>query len=302
MNRSGQGTTPPGRRVISASRRTDLPAHFPEWLAEAVTAGRAVVLGPSGRSRVADLRPEAVHTFVLWSKDFAGLLEDRHRLRSLLGQYDQVYLLLTITGLGGTSIERGVPPAAAVLEQAGPLVDLAGNPRRVSLRFDPVVHWTEAGRVRSNLGFFETLAARAAALGIVDVRISFAQWYGKAVRRASRLGFEFVDPEPEAKLESARGLADIARGAGINLLSCSQEFLTAVPGIRASGCIDGRLLSELHPHREPASLVKDKSQRAECGCTESLDIGSYTQSCPHACVYCYANAGSAAKTIPPPRH
>ncbi|MCK4557835.1 MAG: DUF1848 family protein [Candidatus Aminicenantes bacterium] len=30
-------------------------------------------------------------------------------------------------------------------------------------------------------------------------------------------------------------------------------------------------------------------QRAECRCTESIDIGSYTQSCPHSCLYCYAN-------------
>ncbi len=282
--------TPDARRVISASRRTDLAAHFPEWLAEALSAGRAAVLGPSGRSRVVDLRPEAVHTFVLWSKDFAGLLQDRHGLRCLLGRYDQLYFLLTVTGLGGTAIERGVPPAGDVLEQAGPLVELAGHPRRVSLRFDPVVHWEEGGGVRSNLAFFEELARRAAALGIADIRFSFAQWYGKAVRRASRLGFEFVDPEPEAKLEAARGLAEIARRSGLNLLSCSQEFLAAVPGIRPSACIDGRLLAELHPRHEPVSTVKDKSQRAECGCTESIDIGSYTQSCPHACIYCYANA------------
>lgn len=293
LKRTCQGTAPRARKVISASRRTDLAAHFPEWLAEALSAGRAVVLGPSGRSRAVDLRPEAVHTLVLWSKDFSGLLEDRHRLRSLLGRYDQLYFLLTITGLAGTSVERGVPPASAVLEQAGPLVEWAGHPRRVSLRFDPVVHWREDGSVCSNLAFFETLAPRAAALGITDIRFSFAQWYGKAARRASRLGFEFVDPEPEDKLEAARALAEVARLSGLNLLSCSQEFLTAAPGVRPSACIDGRLLAELHPRHEPASTIKDKSQRAECGCTESIDIGSYTQSCPHACVYCYANARSA---------
>ncbi|MDH4198294.1 MAG: DUF1848 domain-containing protein, partial [Candidatus Aminicenantes bacterium] len=27
----------------------------------------------------------------------------------------------------------------------------------------------------------------------------------------------------------------------------------------------------------------------DCLCTESVDIGSYAQSCPHSCVYCYAN-------------
>jgi hypothetical protein len=297
MNLSGtcQGTSPGPRRVISASRRTDLAARFPEWLAGVLAAGEASVLGPRGRSRVVDLRPEAVHTLALWSKDFAGVLGDRNGLRGLLRRYDQAYFLLTITGLGGTPVERGVPPPASVLEQVGPLVELAGHPRRVSLRFDPVVHWKEPGGVRSNLDFFPTLARRAAALGVVDVRFSFAQWYGKAVRRADRLHFPFVDPEAEAKIEEARGLAAIAAGLKLNLYSCSQDFLTAVPGVLPSACLDGRLLEELHPRRLPASRLKDKSQRAECRCTESVDIGSYAQSCPHACLYCYASAGITDK-------
>ncbi len=28
--------------------------------------------------------------------------------------------------------------------------------------------------------------------------------------------------------------------------------------------------------------------REGCGCTESTDIGAY-DSCPHGCIYCYAN-------------
>jgi DNA repair photolyase len=35
-------------------------------------------------------------------------------------------------------------------------------------------------------------------------------------------------------------------------------------------------------------LAKDKNQRLECGCVESVDIGAYN-SCAHGCVYCYAN-------------
>lgn len=276
------------RRVISASRRTDLPARFPEWLAAAVSAEKAEVLGPSGRTFIADLCPRSVHTFVLWSKDYSALLEDRSPLRALLGRYDQLYFHLTITGLGGSRIEPGAPPSEAVLGQVGRLVELAGHPRRVSLRFDPVVFWREAGRLKTNISFFETLAARAASRGIVDIRFSFAQWYGKARRRAVRRGFDFVDPPLEEKLEAARGLAKTAAGFGLNLWSCSQNFLTGVPGVRASSCIDGPLLQELHPGRLPVSRVKDGSQRPECGCTESVDIGSYTQFCPHACVYCYA--------------
>ncbi len=81
----------------------------------------------------------------------------------------------------------------------------------------------------------------------------------------------------------------VASAFGLKLFSCSQDFLAEVPGIEPSSCIDGRLLQSLHPGGEPVSLAKDKTQRLECRCTESVDIGSYTQSCPHSCLYCYAN-------------
>jgi hypothetical protein len=277
--------------VISASRRTDLIASFPEWLSAALRDRRARVLGPSGRAYTVDLSPGAVHTLVLWSKDLAHLVGNAHGLRDLIAAYDQVYIHLTITGLGGTEVEPGVPGFREVLAQLAACVALAGHPLRVSVRFDPVLHWEESGSVRSNLPFFPEIAAAAGAQGIRDVRVSFAQWYGKSKRRALARGFPFVDPPDEEKRERAAELAETAAAYGLVLHACSQPALAGIPGITASRCIDGALLGSLHPGGEPASQGKDRGQRADCLCTESKDIGSYTQACPHGCVYCYANSG-----------
>ena len=277
--------------VISASRRTDLIAFFPDWLAAALRSRRARVLGPRGRIREVSLAPEEVHTVVLWSKDFSNLLRNALGLRDLLAAYGQLYLHFTVTGLGGTDLEPGVAPADVALSQLEGLVEVVGDPRRVSLRVDPIVFWREGAAVRSNLAFVETAARRAAEAGLVDLRFSIAQWYTKAKNRAARRRFPFVDPADEKKFRAALTVAAAAEAHGLTLSVCSQAFVAAGAGIRPSACIDGRRLSDLHPRQEPAVLRKDRTQRPDCLCTESVDIGSYAQSCPHSCVYCYANPG-----------
>ncbi|MBM3294695.1 MAG: DUF1848 domain-containing protein [Candidatus Aminicenantes bacterium] len=276
-------------RVISASRRTDLVAFFPGRLAEALRSGRARILGPSGRIFTAGLEPEAVHTVVLWSKNFANLLRNAGGLREALAVYGQVYAHFTVTGLGGTVLEPGAPPVAEALAQLPGLAAVLGHPRRLSVRFDPVLFWREGDDRRTNLESFVPVAEAAAAAGTTDMRMSFAQPYAKAVRRMRAAGLDFLDPEDGEKIEIAARLAETARSLGLNLWACGQNVLTRAVGIRASSCIDGRLLAELHPRRAAAPVGKDRSQRAECRCTASVDIGSYAQTCPHACLYCYAN-------------
>lgn len=278
------------KKIISASRRTDLVAFYPQWLAEVFFREEVCFYPPGRKSPLkVDLSPEEVHTLVLWSKNFQPLLENSFGLQDLIKKYDQVYFHFTITGLGGSFLEKKAPPPEIALKQIPGLLKIAGRPERISLRFDPIVFWHENGQLKSNLSFFSQLARIISSFGIRTVRFSFAQWYKKAVRRAAKANLDFYDPPFEEKKKIVSRLVKIATAYKLELWSCSQAEIGGLPGIRPSACIDGRLLTELHPAREPASLVKDKTQRKDCLCTESVDIGSYAQSCPASCLYCYAN-------------
>jgi len=117
---------------------------------------------------------------------------------------------LTITGLGGTFIERLAPAPDAALKQIPPLLEIAGRPERISIRFDPIVFWRQGRQLKSNLEFFSELAREISCLGITTVRFSFAQWYKKAVARARKTGFDFYEPEQEEKKRAVRRLVEIA--------------------------------------------------------------------------------------------
>ena len=277
------------KKIISASRRTDLIAFFPEWLASVISMEEAKVFGPSGHTYTVDLSPQNVHTVVLWSKNFANLTNNNSGLRDKFRKYDQLYLHFTITGLGGSFVEQGVPHPTVALSQLDSLIEIVGIPRRVSVRFDPIIYWRKDDQDMTNLHYFEELAPILHDKGIQDVRFSFTQWYNKAKRRAAKENFIYMDPPPEKKVKDARYLHQVANNYGIAIHLCSQASLSEASVIAPSSCIDGALLRDLHPDQAPASIKKDRTQRKECLCTESVDIGSYTQFCPHCCLYCYAN-------------
>jgi len=270
--------------VISCSRRTDVAACYTDWLAEALRAGRVEVPSPyGGPTRLVSLRPEEVHTIVFVSKDYGPLLGNVAGIRGLLSAYAQLSFQLTITGLGGSRLEPRVPPWQQVAAQLAPLVAWAGDPRRVTVRFDPIVHWWEGDAIRSNLPSAEAIFDAVAQSGVRTVRVSIAALYPKMRRR----GFVWYDPTAQERADIAAYLRGLADPRGIELYACADPTLVAA-GIRPSACIDGRLLAELHPQRLALPTHKDPGQRPACGCTPSIDIGSYRMRCPHACAYCYA--------------
>jgi len=252
--------------VLSASRRTDLAACFPDYFIE----------------KLRDYPPDRVHTIVIWTKNPHVMLT-YPALRATLKRYRQLYVHLTITGLGGSVLEPRIPFWQEVVGMIPALVDLVGDARRITWRFDPIIHANVNGKILSNRDEFAGIIEAVAQMGIPLCRTSWVEPYAKVQRRLARSGIELILSTPEERYAQARELTRIAEQHGMRMQFC------AVPGFPPSRCIDGELLSELHPDGLHCTRARAKGQRPLCGCTHSIDIGWYSQKCPHGCLYCYAS-------------
>ena len=90
----------------------------------------------------------------------------------------------------------------------------------------------------------------------------------------------------EEMLEIAARLAGIAHERGLQIESCAEAIDLASAGVNHGHCIDKSLIEELLGC--PLKGGKDKNQRPECGCMESVEVGAYN-TCKNGCKYCYAN-------------
>jgi hypothetical protein len=266
------------RKVVSCSRRTDIPAFYFDWLARAVKNRTAMVKAPyTGKEYVVSLAPEDVHTIVLWSKNFDNFLRRREVMKdhSLLFQF-------TINDF--PLLEPNVPSVSRRIEQAKEIARCYGA-ERLHWRFDPIVFF-DKGR-SNNLAPFERIASEMAKVGVTSCHFSFATLYKKVLKRGQRGGIDFFDPPISERLAIAAKLSSIAHSLGITMFACCNDEILLAPGVKKSSCIDGHLLSKLSG--EECSTKRDKGQRKGCGCTESVDIGSYDlQPCRGGCIYCYA--------------
>jgi len=271
------------KRIISVSRRTDIPAFYGDWFMGRIREGFAGVVHPfTGRTYLVSLRPEDVACFVFWSKNFGPFVENLKILDRLGYSF---YFNYTVTGLPDV-FESHVDKRAAT-DTLKRLSDRY-SPRHINWRFDPIFFSSLCDR-SFHVRAFEKLASELE--GFVErCIISFVTGYNKVKRNFKELerttGVRFIDCSDDAKIELANDLAIIAERHGIRMFSCCGDYLIGEK-ISKAHCIDGRLIEELF---SPEGFrYDDKPTRKECGCTQSTDIGAY-DTCPHGCVYCYANA------------
>lgn len=285
--------------IVSASRRTDIPAFFGDWFMGRVRAGWAAVKNPFNARQVrkVNLEPGQVDCLVFWTKNPAPFL--RHLDELDAGNF-AYYFLYTINHYPGF-LEPGLPPLDARLESFKELARRLG-PDRMIWRYDPIVissatppeyHEQAFARICEELRGH----TRRVVISYMQTYAKLRPRLGQAEQKHGVTFVDFKDGEHEDDLRRLSAtLAGIAHGHGLEMRSCAEERDLKDLGIEPGSCIDAALINRLFGLS--LSPGRDPHQRGACGCSPSVDIGAYN-TCSHACLYCYANAGpnSTAKKL-----
>lgn len=263
--------------IISASRRTDIPAFYSEWFFNRIKEGFVDVRNPMNIhhvSRVA-LSPDVVDCIVFWTKDATPMI---NRL-SEISNY-KYYFQYTINSYD-CSIECGVPRKEYIINNFIHLSKIIGS-HNVIWRYDPIFK-ADGISIEYHILYFEEIAKRLC--GYTDrCMISFVDLYKKIQKNVQSIGLQEISEDEIYKIAGAFEM--ISKKYGIKIQSCSELVELSQYGITHGSCIDRNIIENLIGAK--LDVAKDSNQRKECGCVQSIDIGEYN-TCQHACKYCYAN-------------
>lgn len=269
--------------ILSASRRTDIPSCWSDWFLRRLQEGYVYVRNPMNPHQISriPLSPEVVDCIIFWTKNPLPLIKRLDELEEY-----QYYFQYTITGYG-KDVESGLPNKKEVLIPAFQELSRKLGSKRVVWRYDPIF-FSDMYTPDYHLHAFEKIAQRLEGYA-QRVVVSFVDLYAKIKRAAAELHFR-MPPSDAELLDFAGKLAAIARKYGFAVESCAEKIDLQAAGIHHGSCIDKALIEEMIGCSLTAS--RDKNQRAECGCFESIDVGIYN-TCRNGCKYCYATFHSA---------
>ena len=267
--------------IISASRRTDIPAFYSQWFFNRIKDGYVIVpnpYNPKMLSRVS-LNPTVVDCIVFWTKNPNPMID------RLDGLKDYKYYFQFTLNPYGREVENHLPSVQKRIDIFKRLSDKIGK-EKVVWRYDPLLTNKEY-----DVSFHKEAFAEIA-YGLRDhterCMLGFIDYYNHIRSEARRLG---VNPLTKHEIEEVAisFKHTIDQYSSIGLDTCTNKVDLTHLDIPCGLCVDKKLIERIIGHS--ISAKKDKNQRHICNCIESIDIGTY-ESCLNGCIYCYAIKGN----------
>ena len=249
--------------VISASRMTDLPAYYPQFMID--TIEKRIKLG------------QKIHSVVIWTKHANAL--NKEPLRSYLQQLKnngiQLSIQLTITGMGRKLVgesaqgklwspEPNVPKLQDSIDQLVNLVHLVDDARRITIRIDPIAKFRFSdGSSYTNQAELSEIIALASNVGIKRFAFSLLEpyVYKKVIRRFNLIGIEIQSFTLHERMCLQAERAELEQRFDCEINACCVE------GFPASACVSGKQLSSMHPKTKPFHLKCPL--HVQCACVQN---------------------------------
>jgi hypothetical protein len=265
--------------IISASRRTDIPAWYTPWFLERIRHQSFEITNPFNRRvRKVHVTPENTHSIVFWSKNFGPFLAlDAHKILADMGF--NLFFNFTVNS-ESPLLEPRLPALETRLDQARYLADRFG-PQAVAWRFDPICFYTcGAGPVEDNLTDFPRISRAMADLGIPTCVTSFYDPYRKVAARTKYLAqkggplIRFTDMGIAHKTALIQDLAAQLAKKKICLCLCCEAGSFQAPGTGTpqypGKCVYQRAAAQTALRRDPAHPARlwaaDKTGMPVHGC------------------------------------
>ena len=267
--------------IISASRRTDIPAFYSQWFFNRIKEGDVLVPNPFNPKMISrvSLTPAVVDCIVFWTKNPAPMIDRLDKLQDY-----NYYFQFTLNSYG-EKLENNLPSVSRRIDTFKRLSDKIGK-EKVIWRYDPILTNEEY-----NVSFHQEAFARIAD-GLKDhtekCMLGFIDHY-QHIRNA--VGQFNIHPLTKEEIEeiAVSFKKTIDAYPSIQLDTCTTKVDLRHLNIPSGLCIDKELIERIIGC--PILARKDKNQRTVCNCIESIDIGTY-ESCLNGCIYCYAIKGN----------
>lgn len=264
--------------ILSVSRRTDIPNYYSEWFYNRIKDGFLYVRNPMNPHQISkiSLSPGIVDCIVFWTKNPANMMSRLNELQNY-----KYYFQFTLTGYG-KDVEPNLPNKRNGLIKTFQELSESIGSEKVVWRYDPIL-LNEKYVPEYHIKAFEEIASQLNGY-THKVVISFVDLYAKTKRNTEGLNIKKINNDEI--MDVARKMAEIAKKNQLSIETCAEQIDLGETGIAHGSCIDKDLIEQLIGCR--LKVNKDKNQRDECGCFESVEVGTYN-TCKNGCKYCYAN-------------
>lgn len=264
--------------ILSVSRRTDIPNYYSEWFINRIKEGFLYVRNPMNAHQISkiNLSPDVVDCIVFWTKNPTKMINQLDYLKEYV-----YYFQFTLTGYG-KDIEPNIPNKRKELIKVFKELSQKIGKEKVIWRYDPILV-NKKYTVEYHLRAFEEIANSLSDY-TEKVVISFVDLYAKTQRNT--MGLEIEKLMHDEMFSLVKRMVEIASKNKLIVETCAEEINFEDIGISHGSCIDKKLIERLLGCKIIGE--KDKNQRGECRCLESVEVGTYN-TCLNGCRYCYAN-------------